>query len=370
MPRLSIRRLAAPLAVGLALCLAGPSSGLAERPAQSSKPLFVGFYVGWDAASRRSLAAHVASLDVFAPLWLTIRGPKAEVVAESDPGARKLLAARTHPPRVFPILSNAHDDEWDTAAADAAILDPQTRDAVFTKLTDLARTQGYSGYIFDFENLSTRAAAAYPAFLAAARAALTPAKAETWATEPIGSDQSQAALSAATDTLVLMAYDECWTTSTPGPIAGEDWLEQALRERMAGLDPAHVVVALGSYGYDWPQGAAASVVTAGAAQQTAARSGAAVTRAPPSRNPNFGYADARGRRHTVWFLDATAFAMQSRAALAWRPRGVALWRLGLEDPALWVGLGGARVGAPRPPAVRSGPAPHPCDPMPGIAPQP
>ncbi len=156
-----------------------------------------------------------------------------------------------------------------------------------------------------------------------------------------------------------MAYDECWATSNAGPIAGADWLRQLLADRLSGTDPRHVVIALAAYGYDWPEGRPGHPIGAAEAMRLAARMKAPLLRDPASQNEHFTYTAADGRKHQVWFLDARAFAADRAVAAAWAPRGYALWRLGLEDPAIW-----SLPHAPRPDGPRTAPggvAPHPCN---------
>jgi spore germination protein YaaH len=258
---------------------------------------------------------------------------------------------------VFPIVSNAHDNVWDAAAAEAAMADPGAARAVIDALAAKAEAEGYGGYVLDFENLTPNALATYPAFLARLRAALKPAGRELWVTAFVSADPALLrALGQSADAVVLMAYDQCWATSTPGPIAGLGWLTRNLDAKLADLDPAHTIVALGAYGYDWPQnpdgtGAAAQVVSAPQALALAAAQHAAIVRNADEANPHFGYAAADGRAHQVWWLDEPAYRVERAAALSRHVRGVAIWRLGLEDPALWTsGAAAPPVGAPAPPA--------------------
>ena len=46
-------------------------------------------------------------------------------------------------------------------------------------------------------------------------------------------DWNYKAYSAATDYLILMAYDQHWTGSDAGPVAAQDWFEQNLVKRNA-----------------------------------------------------------------------------------------------------------------------------------------
>jgi spore germination protein YaaH len=329
---------------------------LAASTARAAGPLAVGFYLPWDAASRASALAHAASLDVLAPMSGALDSAAGAVRWQPDP-----VAAGVHGrAKLFPVVSNAHDNVWDAAAADGAILDPKAGDAFIRNLADQARAQGYGGYILDFETLSAEAAPAYPPLLARLRAALKPLGKQLWVTASLAADPVMVRdLAAATDGVILMAYDQCWAGSTPGPIAGQDWLERNLDARLAGADPAHYLVALGAYGYDWPDGQPAAVVSAADATQRARAAGQPITRAPPDLNPHFAYAGADGRGHSVWYLDAQAFRAERAAALARHVRGVAIWRLGLEDPALWTkaapAAAAASPGAPPPPCVTLSP---------------
>src|SRR4030095_11792147 len=64
-------------------------------------------------------------------------------------------------------------------------------------------------------------------------------------------DRNCSAYSAATDYLIVMAYDQHWTGSDAGPVAAQDWFEQNLIKRMRELDPNKTIIALGNYGYNW-----------------------------------------------------------------------------------------------------------------------
>ncbi len=351
-------RLMAALALAASAQALGGCDVSARAGSASPTPPLVGFYDAWDQSDLPALPRQLAGLDVFSPRWLTIRGSRGQVVVEPDPGAAALAARAAPRLKVMPLVSNAHDDIWDQAAADAVILDPAARKAFLDQLVQIAGARGYAGYVLDFENLSPRASAGYPALLAAARAALKPSGREAWATVAPGPDEPLKALASAGDAAVLMAYDECWATSNAGPIAGADWLSRLLADRLVGVDPRHVVVALAAYGYDWPDGAAGAPIGAGAAMRLAQRLKVPVQRDPASRNAHFAYTAPDGRHHQVWFVDAPAFAAGRAAAAPWRPRGYALWRLGLEDPALW---SLPRAAPAKPPGPVAGPAPHPCD---------
>ena len=58
-----------------------------------------------------------------------------------------------------------------------------------------------------------------------------------------------------------------------------------------------------------------------------------------NQTPMFSYTDAQGNRHEVWFEKCPQPEGQNPACLGpWKCKGVALWRLGMEDPAIWTML--------------------------------
>ena len=306
-----------------------------------ARPLSVGFYVSWDESSRVSLAKHIDQLDVVSPQWIGLNGSSGLVTVTSDPQADALIARAKNPPPIMPMVHNAHDGLSDGPVATALLMNPAARTALVANLVTLAKAKGYAGYVFDMESMSYPSLVYYPALLAEARAALKPLGREVWVSVPVADTTwDLKKFQSVADTVVLMAYDEHWANGTPGPAASEDWFEGVLKTDMAQLDPAHTIVALGDYGYDWTlkdaKGPArADTVVFYDATQTAHDAGTAVSLDENALNPTYAYQDDDGRKHVVWFLDAASTFNEIKVADDYRPRGYALWRMGAEDPAVW-----------------------------------
>jgi cellulose synthase/poly-beta-1,6-N-acetylglucosamine synthase-like glycosyltransferase/spore germination protein YaaH/peptidoglycan/xylan/chitin deacetylase (PgdA/CDA1 family) len=306
------------------------------------KPLTIGFYVSWDADSRQSLHDHINSLDVVAPQWITIHDSVGDIDVTSDPEATALIASAPHPPAIMAVVHNAHDKAFDGPMADALILNPSAEQKLIGNLIDQANRHGYSGFVFDLENMSPKALAAYPAFIARAKASLQPLNLEVWVTAVFDDDDAPfAKLQQASDSLVLMAFDDHWQTGAPGPIAGQNWLETNLDKRMAHLDPDKTILAFGAYAYDWRAGtkAPADADSFHDAMQLARDSNATITMDDNELNPTFSYADDDGTKHVVWFLDGATLFNEVRTADPLKVRGYAIWRMGAEDSGIWSVLG-------------------------------
>ena len=319
-------------ALGAALAL-GVTAASAEE--------LTAFYVPWEKPALASLKAHVGQVDVFAPFWGSLVAPSGKIVWEEDPEAHLVLRQAAKRPKVMTMLSNAHDDVWDVKAAEAVILRPAAAAAFAQGLIDHAKADNLAGVVMDFENLTPKATAAYPAFLRALRAKLNAAGLEVWVTTTLTSEDGlPPELADDVDAVVLMAYDQCWATSHPGPIAADAWIKANLTTKLGTRDPRRYVVALASYAYDWPAGGKATVISAAKAAQLAKATGARIAHAPGS-NPHFSY-QAGGVRHDVWWVSGADVARQRAMLAPMGLRGVALWRMGLEDPAVWT----ARAEAP------------------------
>ncbi len=320
-----------------------PRARLGGRGAGLARPLSVGFYVSWDESSRESLADHINELDVVSPQWILLSGETGQLAITSDPQARAIIASAKRPPSILPGIFNykSAGGVWNGPQASAVLLNPTARKTLIGNLAAQAQKRGYAGYVFDFEELSEAANRAYPGFIAEARAALKPIGREVWVTAPFADDDAPVKrLQDAADAVVLMAYDQHFGGGEPGPVAGQDWFETALAKRMATLDPAKTVLALGAYGYDWTLPAAGTTAAGtqilfNEATQRAHDADASAQMDENSLNPTFGYVDETGRDHAVWFLDATTLFNQIKVADGFRPMGYALWRMGGEDQLDW-----------------------------------
>ena len=152
-------------------------------------------------------------------------------------------------------------------------------------------------------------------------------------------DWNYRAYAAVTDYLMLMAYDQHWSEGEPGPVAGQDWFDAALKKRMGELSPSKTIVCFGNYGYDWTRGGKEAVTVSFQESLLAAKDSLDrpedIRFDDRSQNPTFSYEEDDGKTHTVWFLDAVTAFNQIRSAEGYQAAGLALWRLGSEDPALW-----------------------------------
>jgi len=327
----------------------------------------------WDAArARASWEANHAYIHELSPVWyqLARSGDGSIHTYEGARDAALVDEAHAQATLVIPLVNNAYDDAgFDPAPVSAVIHDPTRRATHIAALVNETLAYNYDGIEIDYESLNGAAdREAFSLFIEELAVALHvqgkllaiavhPKTGEpgTWAGPQA---QDWARLGAAVDRFRIMTYDYHWSGSSPGPIAPLWWMEDVLDFAISIVPPNKVYVGLNLYGHDWG-GSTSSSVTWETAQRLAAEHHATPQWQTSSgwRNavaePWFTYTDAAGQRHEVWYADGASIKARLGLVNRYGLGGVALWRLGGEDPACWQAIAEAlRAGSSVSPTVQ------------------
>jgi peptidoglycan-N-acetylglucosamine deacetylase len=308
-------------------------------PKPDGQALVIGFFVNWDDASTSSLKENLGSLNMLIPEWLHLAGEDG-TVREDDPNRQaqiiQYIRARRPDLPIMPLVNNWNGQRWEGAKLARMLADPAARKRAIGQLARYLQDHQFAGVSIDFENIPTKTQPAFRRFLAELFGVLHP-KGLLLSVNVPASDPAfnYAELARSADYLILMAYDEHWSTGPPGPIASLPWFGRVLRERQRDVPADKMIVAIGNYAYDWAEGGHAEERTFEEAVLTAKESEGDIRLDPVSLNAHFDYADDDDHLHHVWLLDAVSAFNQLVVARSVHPHGVALWRLGSEDPALW-----------------------------------
>jgi cellulose synthase/poly-beta-1,6-N-acetylglucosamine synthase-like glycosyltransferase/peptidoglycan/xylan/chitin deacetylase (PgdA/CDA1 family)/spore germination protein YaaH len=305
-----------------------------EAKTAGNVPLAIAFHVPWDAQSAESLRRHINDLDWVIPGWVSVTGPKHNITTFSDTAGRAVINGATHRPLVLPMIQNAIEGQWDGPGMAALLHNPKLRKGFLDRLEPWLLANHAAGAFFDFEQLP---ASAQPDYLTFLNEVNTRFDRHGWLiamAAPVG-DRSWnlPAYAKIVDRVFLMAYDEHENSGDPGPVASQHWFARAVADSARGISADKLVVTIGNYGYDWYPGGSDSK-TVEEAWQIARDSDAMPVFDPASGNSGFSYEEG-DKKHVVWFLDAASaynqIAFLRRAGLG----GIALWRLGSEDPGVW-----------------------------------
>ncbi|RDI21816.1 glycosyl hydrolase family 18 (putative chitinase) [Rhodococcus sp. AG1013] len=332
------------LAATAALSQLHADARVVDRP---QLPLVIGAIPYWDrSAALTSMRTYARYIDVASPWSYSVSADGTPTVAEgTSPDADSELGTHSGDSsiRTIPTITNTTDGRWDRETIAKVLLDPALRRAHVEALTGLVEEYGFDGVQIDYENLSAADRDSFSTFVRELGDALhridrvlyvaVHAKPNDTGYGPHNEAQDYAAIAAGADRVIVMAYDRHWATSTAGPIAPYDWVEEVIRYAVTRIPREKLVLGVGLYGYDWVGSAATPLTWA------EVMSVAEVHRSPmhwdeTSLSTHFTYV-VDGITHEVWFENARSVEAKSALARRHGLASIALWRLGGEDPSIW-----------------------------------
>lgn len=137
------------------------------------------------------------------------------------------------------------------------------------------------------------------------------------------------------DRVVIMAYDEHGYSTKPGPIASRDWVEKVLDYSCSVISRDKIILGVPTYGFEWKTGnKVPRYLSFDLASKLADENNEIPVFNQSFGAPGFSYTKG-GQTHETWYEDVNSFKVKAEIAETWGLRGLAVWRLGMEDPAIW-----------------------------------
>ncbi|HLQ64994.1 MAG TPA: glycosyl hydrolase family 18 protein, partial [bacterium] len=249
-------------------------------------------------------------------------------------------------------VANSSRGRWGREVAYAVLTYPRARARAIANILQVLDGSDYDGVNLDLENIAPGRRTALTAFVTEVSAHVhqrgktvsiaVPGK----TVDELGQDWSGAfdltALGRVCDFVILMAYDQHSGASGAGPVAALPWVEAVTQFATSRVEREKLLLGLAFYGYSWPRRGGGIPISMSRAVSRAADAKVPVLWDDRNLVPYY-----RSGTRTVYFEDARS--LQLKLALATREHlaGVAMWRLGLEDPSLWEMMG-LYVGRGRP----------------------
>ena len=329
----------------------------------SYDPVRAAFYVSWDPNSLASLKKHYKDIDLLVPEQLhavspdgaitvvdynplgqqNVTGSPAEAISILKTDSLHQWMKTQNPPIELPImglLNNYDGAQWRIPEMVQMLESASARQRLVHDVAEFAAESHEAGIVVDFEEVPDTSQAQFRQFAAELGPALHSKELKLMIALPARDDAYDYGFFAKQcDAIMLMNYDEHWLTSPPGPIASQDWFVTNLRQVLEVVPAGKLVVAVGSYAYDWPQNPKgkepAQAFTIQEALLHASESEIQVEFDSASLNPHYSYDDEHNHVHQVWMLDAVTAYNELRASERLGVQGTALWRLGSADTSLW-----------------------------------
>ncbi|KKK38729.1 hypothetical protein WQ57_07000 [Mesobacillus campisalis] len=292
------------------------------------EPEIHAFYVNWDKNSEQSFRKNIEEIDVLIPQWFGLT-PSLEI--ESDVQKEIADLAKKNDVKVTPLIHNQRDGLWNQETIHKLLHSPQAQQKVIHELHQQIKKYGFDGINIDFENLNPSDRDLLTAFIKELYKVFH-ADGLTVSIDvpPANKAFDYKELEKYADKIIIMSYDE--NVLHPGPIASASWFKESLSQ----ISPEKLVAGLGNYGYDWDweTSEAGEAVSFDDVMRLADQADLKVQWDDMSKTPYLKYKD-EGKLHEIWFLDSVTFHNQMKMSAEAGAQGVALWRLGTEDPSIW-----------------------------------
>ena len=298
-----------------------------------------GFSVTYDASSRQSVLDHLNQLDVVVPGYFSLQ-TSGTIGGHGDVGLDAAVSAAGV--RSLPLVQS----QITGAGLSPYLNDANRRPALVAAIAALATPGGYDGVTLDFEGLDLADRGAFNRFvqdlasalharqklLAVAIPATDGAPVTSWA-----APYDQAAIAAAADRVILMAYAfRSENSTTPGSLAPLPWVTGSVNYSASLVPRNRLILGLGMWGDDWnvSQHSRAAALRYAQTADLMAQTHGQNSLDEPSASAVYTYQKGADQ-HQIWYEDAASgqrkLALATQGGLA----GVALWRLGQEAPGVW-----------------------------------
>lgn len=298
----------------------------------------VAFTMREDPAAHTSLERHISNIDVVIPDWFSVPGPGCELEEHIDAPTARIVNSRQL--MVIPRLANLASDGWRGAQVARMMRDDSARKCLVEKVVSRLVALEADGVNVDIEALAPEDSEPLLELLVDLKNALH--KKGLRLTVDVSFQDPAYDLEyigQLADAVFVMAYDQHFPSSQPGPISGADWFRSSVEQAITRVGKERLIVALGAYCYDWTDGQPAESLSFREAMDRARAASAVPEFEREAENARFAYTDAQQRTHEVWCQDALSAWNQAATLEELGLRQVALWRLGTEDETLWEFLG-------------------------------
>lgn len=202
------------------------------------------------------LQNHTSAISAVSPLWYTLNPNQAQPLSATMPSTTMTTVtqfATAHQVAVWPDVrynGSVAASWWQSSAATTLI----------SQLVNAGKTDGYNGYVLDWEGFATSQAKEFSAFVTTLGGALHQSGLSlTVAVLPApNSAYAYSTLAHAANYLDLLAYPEyspsspSSTAPNPGPTAGYPWVSGGVQSTLAeGINPSQLLLGVSPYGQSW-----------------------------------------------------------------------------------------------------------------------
>jgi peptidoglycan-N-acetylglucosamine deacetylase len=318
---------------------------LSSRPISASAATVrrFAFFNMMESESHASLRQHAADLDGLMPDFLMIGGRDGGLV-QQDPAIetrlRRWMKANSPSLEIYPVLSIGPDP----SKAAAYLEYSELRSPLVAAIARYIQQNGDAGVTLTLSNLQPNAHSHVVSFMSELADAIHPSGKKVIIEISVTSERSRVQeLARFADLVILNTYSDVSRGDDAGPIASQGWFETQLETILAVVPVSKIVVGIGTFACDFSGLQQHEITSIQNAYDLMVNARTPLLFDQQTLNPHFSVTGANGVTHDIWMLDGVTVFNHLKAALVKAPAGVALWRLGLEDPSAWASFAKGRL---------------------------
>lgn len=304
----------------------------------------LGFYAEWygdDTSSYDDLKKHIDSIGTIAPFWSTLH----EDGSVTDRGGNNhpSVVNYAHNNKVTTLLMVNNAKQNDPNAGIHAVLgNDSLRKIAIDNLEAYIKKYGLDGINIDFEMVPASDRDNLTAFMRELSARLKPqgllvtidVLPKHNEDNDVAAAYDYAQLAQYSDKVILMTYDYHAGWNNAGSVADINSVEADLKYALTLIPKNKVYLGVASYGYDWTSKGAKSLEY-GEIQKVINSYSPSVQWDETSKSPHFSYTSTDGVEHQVWYENSQGLQYKLNLVSNYDIAGIALWKLGDEDPLSW-----------------------------------
>lgn len=264
-----------------------------------------------------------------------------EVRAIVDEGHRNNLVML---PTVHNLLYERGKPEINEQVVHEMLLTEESQNAFIESLITLVEDIGFDGINMDIEDAYEEDEERISSFYEKLGWALNqkgyilsadvPSRTTDKDVNPFSDPYDYEAIGAAVDEFVVMLYNEHgWPGSGPGPVVSAPGMRRVLDYTITKVPPPKVMAAISVFGFDFNLNTGkAAYATYQNAIDKAAQYNVDIVFDEEQKTPKINYVDEAGDPHELWFENGRSIYEKAKIAWDYGIKGIALWRLGMEDP--------------------------------------
>ncbi len=240
------------------------------------------------------------------------------------------------------LVTNSLGSGFSQAVATELLSSASNRQTFITNLIFVIKQNGYKGVNIDFEDIPYILRNNYTAFIEQLKTALSnenlitsvcvAAKCIDYPTNAWNGAFDYYAIGQVADFVVIMTYDEHGPWSNSGAIASYNWVNSVINYAVTVIPKEKIVMGLASYGYEWSS-AGNKAYSLTQIDNIISQNNITPIFDNVSKSPYFTYTTNEILK-TVWYENYQSITLKINIARNYEIKGIALWRLGLENSAI------------------------------------